>query len=453
MTFHLNVRTSDSVQFHPTMTRKIVFFISLLFPFVSPAQSNVPQTNSTPLVRRYKDGETLSYHMKASNQGRNQTIRYEADAKGVVKKEGSGHLVEEFQWSGLSFNGQPVPLPANASDFRQQLSLDPAVSPSLPDFSHVNPMLIGPSADLLTFYADLWLAIEQGTLLHSGDHEYVRRGTPNSWADGTRTLIGQDSIDFDIKLSDVDTRAGTAKLVVRHVPPVQPEIKTAATWMEAPVADAPNNWVEVTKTDSGKYLAEVGKETFDVEITTSLADGRILSATMDNPVTVLARECSDSGLTQCGEPEHYQIIRQIELHVQNATATIVLYRPRGKNFGLIHYSEGVHPTVYCDDTKIARLRESRKTTVVLDAGPHTCVALEKQYPGQLNADSEKLSIQVKPGVVAYLRLECPLGHVHFRLHEMPTDAGASESAALLTIKDKDSYTRALGSKPREQASR
>jgi hypothetical protein len=65
---------------------------------------------------------------------------------------GAGHSIEEFQWSGLSFHGQSVPLPANNSDFRQQLSLDPQVSPSVPDFSHVNPMLIGPSADLLTFY-------------------------------------------------------------------------------------------------------------------------------------------------------------------------------------------------------------------------------------------------------------------------------------------------------------
>jgi hypothetical protein len=435
------------------MTRQIAFFICLLSPFCSLAQSNVPQADHTPLVRHYKDGETLSYHMKASNQGRNQTIRYEADAKGVVKKDDSGDFIESFQWSGLSFNGQSVPLPANASNFRQTLSLDPAVSPSPPDFSRVIPMLIGPSADLLTFYADLWLVIKQGTLIHPGDHAYVKHGTPSSWADGTRTLIGQDSIDFDVKLLDVDTEAGTAKLVVRHVPPAQPQIKVPAKWLEVPVADAPNNWIEVTKTDSGKYLAEVGKETFDVEMNVSLADGRILSATMDNPVAVLARECVDETLTQCGEPEHYQIRRQIDLHLQAATGTIVLYRPRGKNFGLIHYSEGVRPTVYCDDVKIARIRESRKTTVVLNAGPHACVALERQYPGEPNADSEKILFQVKPGGITYLRLECPFGHVHFRLQEAGMDVGAKETAVLLAIKDKDSFTTTLSSKAPEQASR
>ncbi len=253
--------------------------------------------------------------MKASNQGRTGTIRYEADAKGTAKKDGAGHFIEEFQWSGLSFNGRAVPLPANNSDFRQQLSLDPEVSPSVPDFSHVNPMLIGPSADLLTFYADLWLAMKKGTLVHSGDHVYVKHGTPNSWADGTRTLIGQDSIDFDITLSEVNPYDGMAKLLVRHLPPPRPQVPIPATWMEAAVADTPNNWVEVIKTDSGKYLGEVGKETFDVEITVSLADGKILLATMDNPVSVSSRECTDPALTHCSGTERYQIRRLIELHL------------------------------------------------------------------------------------------------------------------------------------------
>jgi len=161
----------------------------------------------------------------------------------------------------------------------------------------------------------LWLAIKQGTLVHSGDHAYVKHGTANSWADGARTLVGQDSIDFDITLSNVNSQDGTAKLVVRHVPPAQPQIKVPAKWMEAPVSDQPNNWVEVTKTGAGKYLGEVGKETFDVEMMVSLADGRILSATMDNPVMVSARECTDEAITHCGQPQHYQIRRQIELRL------------------------------------------------------------------------------------------------------------------------------------------
>lgn len=68
-----------------------------------------------------------------------------------------------------------------------------------------------------------------------------------------------------------------------HVPPVKSEIKLPSDWMRKNVSDSPNNWVEVKKM-GGKYLAVVGAETFDVEVKLSLSDGKILSATLDNPV-------------------------------------------------------------------------------------------------------------------------------------------------------------------------
>lgn len=305
------------------MNRLSVLFLAaslLIGPPPAVSQSTASPKNDASagglLARHYREGETIAYHMSATNEGRAGTLRYEADAKAAVAKNEAGHFVEAFQWTGLNFNGQTVPISGDAASFRQILSLDPEVSPSLPDFSRVNPMLIGPCADLLTFYADLWLAIKQGTLAHAGDHVYVKNGTPNSWADGTNTLLGQDSIDFDITLSKVNP-GKTAKVIVRHVPPAQPQIKIPAKWMEAPVADTANNWVEVSRTQKADrpYLAEVGKETFDVELNVNLADGKILSATMDNPVSVLARECTDAELTNCGEPQHYQIRRQIEIRL------------------------------------------------------------------------------------------------------------------------------------------
>lgn len=119
---------------------------------------------------------------------------------------------------------------------------------------------------------------EAKNLLRTGDHIYVKHGTPNSWADGTYTVFGQDSIDFDITLTEMDQTAHEATLLIRHVPPVQVQIQFPATWMVAPVGDHPNNWVEVEKTAQGKYSAEVGKETFEVAIRLSLPSGRILSA-------------------------------------------------------------------------------------------------------------------------------------------------------------------------------
>ena len=178
---------------------------------------------------------------------------------GVVRKDASGNFVEEYGWSDFKSN-TPMSLSASSSSFRQALSLDPAIPPSIPNLSQVQPILIGPITDTLTFYSDLWLAIRQSDLRRPGDHAYVKVGEPASWADGTHVIVGESSIDFDLTLKQLDPSNQVAALLVRHVPPLQPKVKLPAAWMQAPVADTPNNWVQVARNQSGKYEAMVGKE-------------------------------------------------------------------------------------------------------------------------------------------------------------------------------------------------
>jgi hypothetical protein len=288
-----------------------------LFPvnFSSAQTSAIPSTtpatsNQSPLARHYIEGEKLTYRMKGDNDG----WTYEVQANGVVRRDASGHLVEEYGWSDFKSNAS-MTLSAASLNFRQALSLDPALPPSVPNLSQVQPFLIGPITDMLTFYADLWLAIQQSALKRPGDHGYVKVGTPASWADGTYVILGEDSIDFDLTLKELNTSDQIATLLARHVPPAQPKVKLPAAWMQAPVADTPNNWVQVSKNQSGKYDAGVGKETFEVEIKVSLKDGKILSATLDNLVKTHRRECSDAAWLDCGAPSDHTIHRQIELHL------------------------------------------------------------------------------------------------------------------------------------------
>jgi hypothetical protein len=234
----------------------------------------------------------------------------------VVKKNATGKFVEEYAWSNLVVDGAPVALSPAAAAFRQQLSLDEFSG--VPDLSQVIP-LIGPITDTLTFYVDLLLATRQGSLAKPGDHFYFKSGTPNSWADGNYVITGEDSIDFDITLAAVDPTAHVATVDVRHVVPAEPHIKISADWMKPPVADTPNNWTEIhrnfaSQSDADKYVAAVGKETFEVELKVSLVDGRIISGNINNPVEVLERNCSDLTLTVCSAPVRYQILRQIEIH-------------------------------------------------------------------------------------------------------------------------------------------
>ena len=289
--------------------RALVLLAFLLAAFqLSVAQT--PAVVPSPLARHYTEGEKLTYHMKASNDG----WTYEVQANWIFKKDAAGHFIEEYAWSDFKSDA-PMSLSPASLAFRQTLSLDPAISPSIPNLSQVQPFLIGPITDLLTFYADLWMAIRQSGLVHSGDHAYVKFGGPISWADGNYVILGEDSIDFDLTLKDLNTSAQVATLLVKHVPPPQPTVKLPAAWMQTPVADTPNNWIDVKKNGAGEFGAEVGKETFDVEVKISLKDGKILSATLDNPVLARKRECSDAALLDCGQPVDHHIRRQIEMHL------------------------------------------------------------------------------------------------------------------------------------------
>lgn len=261
--------------------------------------------------RQYHEGERLAYHMKGLNEG----WSYDVQASGVVKSTPAGIHYEEFQWTNLVSSGRPIALPQTSVGFRQQLSLDPEFRNAVPNLATVHPMLIGPITDLLTFYSDLWLTIRSGKLTKPGDHFRVDYGVPTSWADGQRILIGEDSIDFNITLAEV-APGEKAVVLVQHVPPKNPGLKFPVDWMRTPVSDSPNNWAVVEKLQDDKYLAQVGKETFDVHIQVSLLDGKILSAIMDNPIDVLERECSDAALTACGAPRRRVIKRHIEMSLQ-----------------------------------------------------------------------------------------------------------------------------------------
>jgi hypothetical protein len=65
-----------------------------------------------------------------------------------------------------------------------------------------------------------------------------------------------------------------------------------------------------------KYLAAVGKETFDVERKLSLTDGKILSGSITNPVETIERECLDAALTTCGDPKPHAIKREIQVDLK-----------------------------------------------------------------------------------------------------------------------------------------
>jgi hypothetical protein len=290
-----------------------VTFASIVLLFLSLSGLTVQGPAQPPplLSRRYEDGAKVVYQMHGENDGSTYEIRLHS----VVKQGADGRFVEEYSWSDGVSNGEPRPLAAASEGFRATVILEKGRAPFvLPDLSQT-PDLVGPVLDLMTFYADLVLAMNAGELRDVGDRFLVPSPGVASWADGTRVLLGEDAVDFDLTLTAIDRSAGIATLHIKHVPPSEPKIRVPADWMRAPVRGAPNNWVQVRKSGD-TYVASVGQETFDVLLRIRLSDGVMLSASMENPVITVERQCRDAGLRQCDEPHPGRIFRRIEMFLQ-----------------------------------------------------------------------------------------------------------------------------------------
>src|SRR5258706_4668267 len=278
-----------------------------------PSASGDEAPAPSPLARRYTEGQTLVYRIRGSNHGRDLTTSYAAQARGFVRRDPGGWLFEEFAWIELEQDGKPVELPEASLAFRQQLSLTRDSPMQIPKLAAVHPALVAPALDLLNFYGDLSLAGRLTQLRAAGDHANFAHNLAHSWADGRVLLVGEASVDFDVVLVDVKGAERTATVAVRHVQPAEPAIKISADWMRKPVADGPNNWTQVRRSPAGKYVASIGREVVKVTLILDTTDGRLVSATLDNPVDILERECDDFALTRCAEPVRYRVFREVEL--------------------------------------------------------------------------------------------------------------------------------------------
>lgn len=259
--------------------------------------------------RKYVEGQTLVYKMRAINDGRH----YEAVSHHKVKKKGNS-FYEEVVWKSLVYEGKKIDL-SPLKDFRQIVSLDKEFSSPMPDIARLDPaslpFIIGPLFDLMTFYVDLnpRLFATKVTELEKGKKLIIPYNQPSSWADGHRVILGEDCIDF--RLSFQSSKGRKPLLRVEHIPPPKDlNINLPEKWMKEPVSElGANNWVQIIKTTAPArpFMVSYGYEYFDVHIYMDPEDGKIMLAEMYNPVEKINRTAAkvsivDNKITGIKEP-------------------------------------------------------------------------------------------------------------------------------------------------------
>lgn len=269
-----------------------------------------PPAGPVSLARRYREGDSLRFHMEASSVDRGAVVRYGADVRGVVRRDSLGRFFEDLRWSNLTRNGQPVELTGDDASTRQRLTLagDYEIAP---DPAHTNPRLIGAQSDLFTMYSDLVLAAKQPGLRQAGDSVFVAGSAKRTWGDGVYVRAGEDALDLVLGIASVDRKAGTAQVRARHVPPAANRVVRPLAWMRDTTIHTPINWVQVAEGMGGRWVASAGRESLDVTLTVDLASGRLRAATLFNPIDVIERGYADTSFAAARDSIYYRMERRV----------------------------------------------------------------------------------------------------------------------------------------------
>ncbi len=259
------------------------------------------------LERKYVEGEILKYRILNSYYSNgNPTGGYEGNAISIVKKGADGVFFEELQWNKITKNGIQIEVPL---EFRQHVSHDPNFKMGLPPKGLANTAAL---LDTLNFYANYFVAAKS-KVRNINDHDYVdNKGIPATWTDGNVVIFGADCIDFEITL--VSVKGDYASFRVANVPSkniCNYSYPTELKWLNRFMKNTSNNWFNVIDLKDGSYVIQYGLETINTIININLSTGKIVSASMHNPVIHQTAVCKGLAENTCGKFKEESLSREV----------------------------------------------------------------------------------------------------------------------------------------------
>ena len=250
-----------------------------------------------------------------------QVSRYqytEQDADSIARRTATAELTtvvrngiptERVRWIGLQdkaghdLNEQAQAFPA------YDLSLDTRAVPMHRVSTDAVPELEGPVDDLLNFLVDLSAGVGVSQLHAPGDTRAMANPVSGDFS-GATVPLGRDFILLTTTLKSLDK--DRAEFQSSYQPPHGVGLPPYRPWMSEPVCGGPNNFQIVQKQGPG-FVALWGCESFVVDTVVERSDGRMLSASMVNPLSLKGRFCQDAALTACTNIPDVHIERHVEL--------------------------------------------------------------------------------------------------------------------------------------------
>ncbi len=251
------------------------------------------------------------------------------EENGVFKREEIAESLHEVPEEGvprerISFTSLTKRTTEGTEDLSQAIAKFPAYETSvaatsspalsaLPDLTGWDMGVVGPVTDLHTFLIAVSHQVGADRLTRLGETFTTGEAAKASWANGENIPVGEDCIQISVTLLELN--AETAVYETRFMPPADACLEPLKPWMEAPVVEGtPNNFQQQMM--MGPMAAAMwGREQFIITSTVRRADGRILSATMDNPLTLRLKVGCDPNLDSCKHEMPMTIHRKLQLEL------------------------------------------------------------------------------------------------------------------------------------------
>ena len=268
--------------------------------------------------RAYEPGETYRYKM-VRTYNENGEFKREEVAESVHQVPGEGSLRERIQF---------VKLTKRTSEGTEDLSEAIAAFPpyeasmaavddpdalTLPDIKGWDMGVVGPVTDLHTFLVAVSPQIGAQKVDRPGKMFGHTNGVKGDWSNGESILVGEDCIRTAVTLVEVTTQ--TAVYETTFLPPLSACLEMLKPWMEAPVVEGTPNNFQQHMDMGGMHAVMWGREEFTVRSKVRRSDGLILSATMDNPLTLKLKVGCDAALDSCKVELPMKIHRKLTLEL------------------------------------------------------------------------------------------------------------------------------------------
>lgn len=241
--------------------------------------------------------ETMTRH-EATTNGERITIT-------ALSRETNGK-VEDWTDVARAYRGHDVSLASSCKDCVQ-----------LPDLGTIDPRLVEPVTDVITFFVAVSSGAGIANVQRAGDRYALPTPVVGRWAHGKETPVGEDCIAVSIMLREITSE--TATYVTAFEPPTERCLTPALPVMEAPIGQGPNNFQQVMVSAVDR-AAMWGREQFVVTTVVRRSDGTILEATMDNQLVLRTRlGCADETLQRCQMEVPMRLQRK--LHFQRVSGS------------------------------------------------------------------------------------------------------------------------------------